>query len=278
MIRAMYSAISGLKQQQTALDVTSNNLANVNTIGFKAARATFKDQLQQNISGGSASGATSGGQNARQVGLGVTIGSIDNLMNDGNVQTTGQPLDISISGEGFFRVASSTPPATPSAAQTQYTRAGNFTKNDQGYVTTSDGHYVLNYPTAGNPNTGQYIQIPTGASGVAVGADGTVSYAPAGGGNRVTAGIISLAKFPNEDGLVRQQGNLWSTDPASGAEIVGRPGGDYGPTVGGTLESSNVDLASEFTNMIVAQRAFQANSRVISTTDEMLQDLVNLKH
>jgi flagellar hook protein FlgE len=269
----MYSAISGLKQHQVMLDVTANNLANVNTIGFKGGRATFKDQLQQNFSGGAASGATSGGQNPQQVGLGVTLSSIDNLMTPGNLQTTGNALDIAISGEGFFRVGAGVPPALP--ASIEYTRAGNFSRNDQGFLVTSEGYYVMG--RTGGVGADQYIQIPAGASGAAVATDGTVSYIPAGGGSRVTAGQISLSKFPNQNGLVRASGNRWQLDPSSGAEIVGSPGGTFGNSIGGTIEMSNVDLASEFTAMIVAQRGFQANSRVISTSDELLQDLVNLK-
>ncbi len=274
MIRGMYSAISGLKSHQVMLDVTANNLANVNTIGYKGSRATFKDQLQQNFSGGAASGATSGGQNPQQVGLGVSMSSVDNLMTSGNLQTTGNPLDVAISGEGWFRVAPGAPPALPTAAM-QYTRAGNFSRNDQGYLVTTEGYYVMGRDFT--TNTDQYIQIPAGSTGTAVAADGTVSYIPSGGGARVTASTISLAKFPNENGLVRASGNRWQEDPSSGAEIVGAPGGTYGNTVGGTIEMSNVDLANEFTAMIVAQRGFQANSRVISTSDEILQDLVNLK-
>lgn len=273
MIRGMYSAISGLKQHQVMLDVTANNLSNVNTIGFKASRATFKDQLQQNFAGGAAAGPTSGGQNPQQVGLGVTLSSVDNLITGGNLQTTGNPLDVAISGEGWFRVAQAAPPTVPTSFQ--YTRAGNFTRNDQGYLVTSEGYYVMGR----NPTTGadHFIQIPAGSTGTAVASDGTVSYIPAGGGTRLVAGTLSLAKFPNENGLVRASGNRWQMDPSSGAEIVGQPGGTYGITVGGTVEMSNVDLAAEFTSMIVAQRGFQANSRVISTSDEMLQDLVNLK-
>ncbi len=274
MIRGMYSAISGLKSHQVMLDVTANNLANVNTIGYKGSRATFKDQLQQNFSGGAASGATSGGQNPQQVGLGVSMSSVDNLMTGGNLQTTGNPLDVAISGEGWFRVAPGAPPALPTGA-IQYSRAGNFSRNDQGFLVTTEGYYVMGRDFA--TNTDQYIQIPAGSTGTAVATDGTVSYIPTGGGARVTASTISLAKFPNENGLVRASGNRWQEDPSSGAEIVGQPGGTYGNTVGGTIEMSNVDLANEFTAMIVAQRGFQANSRVISTSDEILQDLVNLK-
>ena len=273
MIRGMYSAISGLKQHQVMLDVTANNLANVNTVGYKGSRATFKDQLQQNFSGGAASGATSGGQNPQQVGLGVTLSSVDNLITGGNLQTTGNPLDVAISGEGFFRVAQAAPPALP--ADVEYTRAGNFSRNDQGFLVTSEGYYVMgrNFTT----NADEFIQIPAGASGIAVASDGTVSYIPNGGTARTTASTISLAKFPNANGLVRSSGNRWQEDPSSGAELVGRPGGTYGVTVGGTLEMSNVDLANEFTQLITAQRGFQANSRVIATGDELLQDLVNLK-
>ncbi|WP_205696171.1 flagellar hook-basal body complex protein [Conexibacter sp. SYSU D00693] len=269
----MYSAVSGLKQHQTKLDVTSNNLANVNTVGYKTARTSFKDQLQQTVYGGSASGPNTGGTNAAQIGLGVQLASVDAVMTAGSLQATGNPLDIAIQGEGFFRVATGAPPAAPT--QIQYTRAGNFQRNDQGYLTTAEGYYVMGRTTAGGPD--EYIQIPTGATAVAVGNDGMVTYIPAGGGARVTAGTLSLAKFPNENGLVRVSGNRWESNPASGTELVGLPGGNFGQTIGGTLEMSNVDLAAEFTDMIVAQRGFQANSRVISVGDEMLQDLVNLK-
>jgi flagellar hook protein FlgE len=272
MVRGMYSAISGLRTHQTMLDVTSNNLANVNTVGYKASRTTFKDQLQQTMYGGSAAGPNTGGTNAAQVGLGVQLGSVDAVMGDGSIQSTGGTLDIAIQGEGWFRVGIGAPPAMPT--ELNYSRAGNFIRNDQGYLVTPEGYYVIGR-TAG---ADAYIQVPTGGTGIAVGVDGEVTYVPAGGGLRVTAGTISLAKFPNDNGLLRLSGNRWLAHPASGNEIVGTPGGGtYGYTIGGTLEMSNVDLAQEFTNMIVAQRGFQANSRVISTADEMLSELVNLK-
>jgi flagellar hook protein FlgE len=280
MIRGMYSAISGLRTHQTMLDVTSNNLANVNTVGYKASRTTFKDQLQQTLYGGSAEGPNTGGTNAAQIGLGVQLGSIDAVMGAGSMQSTGNPLDVAIQGEGWFRVGlgdpSTTPPTMP--AEMNYTRAGNFIRNDQGYVVTPEGYYVMGRDTTTTPASDNFIQIPGGATGVAVGSNGAVSYIPAGGGSRTTAGTIGLAKFPNDEGLLRLSGNRWAAHPAAGTENVGIPDGStFGQTIGGTLEMSNVDLASEFTNMIVAQRGFQANSRVISTADEMLQDLVNLK-
>jgi flagellar hook protein FlgE len=280
MIRGMYSAISGLRTHQTMLDVVSNNLANVNTVGYKSSRTTFKDQLEQTLAGGSAQGPNTGGTNSAQVGLGVQLGSVDAVMGEGSLQSTGNPLDVAIQGEGWFRVGAGDPSATPATMPTElnYTRAGNFLRNDQGFLVTPEGQYVIGLDTSTTPATDAFIQIPTGSTSVAVGNDGTISYIPAGGGNRTAAGIISMAKFPNDAGLLRLSGNRWAAHPAAGAEQVGTPDGrTFGSTIGGTLEMSNVDLASEFTSMIVAQRGFQANSKVISTADEMLQELVNLK-
>jgi len=271
----MFSAISGLKTHQVMLDVVANDIANVNTVGYKAARTTFKDSLNQLQFGASSPNPTQGGQNAAQVGLGVQLGSIDNLMTGGALQNTGNVLDVAIQGKGMFTVANGAPPAIP--ANHQYTRAGNFTLNSSGYLMTQDGFYVMgrNASGAGAPNT--YIQVPPGSSDLAVAQDGSVSYVPAGGGARTNAGYLSLATFPNDAGLQRVSGNRWMQSPSSGAATSGTPGGDYGLVSSGTIEMSNVDLASEFTSMIGAQRGFQANSRVISTSDEMLQDLVNLK-
>ena len=271
MMRSMFAAISGLKVHQTMLDVTSNDIANVNTLGFKCQRTTFKDSLAQLQRGGAAPTAAQGGSNAAQVGLGVQLGSIDNQMGAGALQTTGNVLDVAIQGEGMFRVA-----GTAAGANMQYTRAGNFTTNEQGYLLTQEGYYVVGKDGAGGAD--QLIQIQPGGTNVAVAADGSVSYIPAAGGARVTAGYMTLAKFPNESGLERASGNRWLASANSGTEQADVAGqGGRGQTTAGAIEMSNVDLASTFTNMITAQRGFQANSRVISTSDEMLQDLVNLK-
>jgi flagellar hook protein FlgE len=270
----MFAAISGLRTHQVMLDVTANDLANVNTAGYKAARTTFRDSLAQLQRGGSGAGGGLGGANSAQVGLGTQLGSIDNLMSTGAIQSTGNVLDVAVQGSGWFRVASATPPALPTAFE--YTRAGNFTVNQAGDLTTSEGYYVMGRTTPGG-TTDTFINVPAGSTDVAIGQDGGVSYAPAGGGARVTAGYLSLAKFANEAGLTRASGGRWTLSPSSGPEQVSTPGGTYGVTTSGALEMSNVDLAQEFTNMISAQRGFQANSRVISTADEMLQDLVNLK-
>jgi flagellar hook protein FlgE len=271
MMRSMFAAISGLKVHQTMLDVTSNDIANVNTLGFKGQRTTFKDSLAQLQRGGAAPNAAQGGSNAAQVGLGVQLNSIDNQMQSGALQTTGNVLDVAIQGEGWFRVA-----GTRAGADLQYTRADNFTRNATGDLVTQDGYYVMGSATAGAGGANP-INIPNGATNLAIGQDGAVSYDPAGGGARVTAGYLTIAKFPNEGGLERTSSNRWKASASSGAETAGTPGGNFGLTTSGTVEMSNVDLASEFTNMITAQRGFQANSRVISTSDELLQDLVNLK-
>jgi flagellar hook protein FlgE len=288
MMRAMFAAISGLKQHQTMLDVTANDIANVNTLGFKANRVTFKDSLSQLQRGGASQTAGQGGQNPAQVGLGVAMSSIDSVMGGGALQSTGNTLDVAIQGEGWFRVGQGTAPAVP--GNIQYTRAGNFSRNDQGYLVTQDGYYVVGKAAttvAGPPVTytpsaaDGLINIPTGATNVAIAQDGSVSYVPIGGGARVTSGFLSIAKFANEPGLQRDSGNRWLASPASGGEVVGTPGttaaGTWGVTTSGTIEMSNVDLATEFTNMITAQRGFQANSRVIGTADDMLQELVNIK-
>ena len=258
MMRGMYSAISGLRNHQIMLDVTANDLANVNTVGFKASRTSFSDSLAQ-LQRSGASATTGNGAKSAQIGLGVHLGSIDNLMTNGAVQSTGSPYDVAITGTGWFRVSNSTPtagatPADPdtfaSSSTFEYTRAGNFTLSDQGELATQDGWRVVGKgvdATTGGPSTTDVvIKIPDGATDVSISADGAVTYTPAG---------------------------------SSGAPADSTPGTNgLGQTVGGQLEMSNVDLATEFTNMITAQRGFEASSRVLSTTDEMLQTLVNLKH
>ncbi|HEX8753135.1 MAG TPA: flagellar hook-basal body complex protein [Solirubrobacterales bacterium] len=271
----MFAAISGLKSHQTMLDVTANNIANVNTVGYKASRATFKDSLSQLQIGAAGPGGGLAGRNAAQVGLGVQIGSIDNLMTSGTLQSTGNVTDLAIQGPGMFVIGSATPPALPT--NYEYTRAGNFTFNSEGYLTTQEGDYVLGRTAAGGGAPNTYIQVPKGSTDISIGQEGAVTYVPSGGGPRVTAGCLSMATFENEAGLQRTSGNRWIESAASGAANQGTPGGEFGLTISGTVEMSNVDLATEFTDMIAAQRGFQANSRVISTSDEMLQDLVNLK-
>ena len=290
MMRGMYSAISGLRNHQIMLDVTANDLANVNTVGFKASRTSFRDSLAQLQRSGASATTGNAGAKSAQIGLGVQLGSIDNLMTNGAFQSTGSPYDVAITGNGWFRVSNTAPtagtaPAPDTFASTatfEYTRAGNFTLNDQGELATQDGWRVVGkgVDNAGAPTaTDIVIKVPAGATDVSVSPDGSVTYTPSGGGARATAGFLSLASFANEAGLDRVSANRWQSTASSGAPAADTPGvNGLGQTVGGELEMSNVDLATEFTNMITAQRGFEASSRVLSTCDEMLQTLVNLKH
>ena len=276
MMRAMDAAVSGLKNHQTLLDVTANNIANVNTVGYKASRATFADSLAQTVIGATAPGNGQAGRNAAQVGLGVQLSSIDNLMGGGSLESTGETTDLAIEGEGMFIVADGNP-AEGVPKQVEYTRAGNFKFNNEGYLTTQSGEYVLGKkePGAGVPDT--YIQVPKGSTDISIGQDGSVSYIEEGSEERKVAGYVSIARFSNEPGLERTTGSNWVESVASGKAEDGTPGGKFGMTISGTLEMSNVELATEFTNMIDAQRGFEANSRTITTAGEMLQTLVNLQ-
>jgi flagellar hook protein FlgE len=280
MMRGMFAAISGLKQHQTMLDVTANDISNVNTLGYKSSRVTFQDSLLQMQRGAAAPAGNNGGSNAAQVGLGVGLGSVDNLMSGGAVQTTGNPLDVAIQGDGFFQLGEGAPTAlAPNVAASTYTRAGNFSVNAQGYLISQSGQYVLGFaqPQGAAPPT-VAVNVPAGATGIAIDQSGGVSYIDPTTLTRVTPFRLTLATFSNSAGLERQGGNKWIASANSGFKTVNTPGQNgMGITTAGAVEMSNVDLSQTFTSMITAQRGFQANSRVISTADEMLQDLVNMK-
>jgi flagellar hook protein FlgE len=285
----MYAAISGLEAHQTMLDVTANNLANVDTIGYKAQRTTFVNELSQLIAGSSGQTAQNGGTNPIQVGLGAQVGSIDSIMNSGSFQATGNTLDIAIQGQGFLCVGLGTPGSTPTTGvpttgSMQFTRAGNLTTDSAGYLTTASGMYVMGSTTAGGTTPDTYLQIPPGSSNVAIGQDGSVTYTDENPTSptyqtTVTAGYVSLANFPNQAGLTRDAQSLWSPSSNSGAASFGTPStGAFAnsQTISGQLEQSNVDMATEFTNMIEAERGYQANSSVIGTANQMMQTLVQM--
>jgi flagellar hook protein FlgE len=289
MMSGMYAAISGLDAHQTMLDVTANNLANVDTVGYKAQSTEFSDELSQLVASGSAANGFSAGTNPKQVGLGAQVGSIDNVMTAGGVESTGNATDVAIQGNGWLRVANGNVSATPPAFDaTQYTRAGDLTFNASGYLCTQTGQYVLGYGATQNATTGTYsantaggpnnpIIVPPGSTNVTVGPDGSVNYQTSTG-TSVTAGYISLSTFPNQAGMQRDGGSLWSATAASGAEVAGQPGtGSYGQTISGELEQSNVDMGTEFTNMIEAERGYQANASTITTADQMMQTAVEMK-
>lgn len=402
MMRSLFSGVSGLKNHQTQMDVIGNNIANVNTVAFKASRVTFEDILSQTIEGArSPVSGGPGGVNPTQIGLGMTISSVDTIFTPGSLQTTNNPTDLAIQGDGFFIVSSGT--------QVYYTRDGSFSMSADGSLVGSGGYRVQGWlaDSDGNIDTTQALQnivIPVGtqmkpkATGnllfegnldanspdgtvwttssqvydslgnahnlvitftksgtntwdweatldavsggtgtvgfgqdgsVTSGGTGTLSFTITGAddlnvtvdfsqmtqfGNPSTAyvssqdgygagsletvsidssgiitgiftngqskalGQVALATFVNPAGLTKVGGNLYQISNNSGAPNIGAANsGGRGSIAVGALEMSNVDLAQEFTNMIVTQRGFQANSRVITTSDEMLQDLINIK-
>ncbi|MFN8224920.1 MAG: flagellar hook-basal body complex protein [Gaiellales bacterium] len=265
----MFSAISGLRVHQAMLDVTANDIANVNTVGYKSERTSFKDALSQMQKGASAATASLGGTNAAQVGLGVQMSSIDNQMNAGAIQSTGNTFDLAIQGDGWFRVTDD----PTGFSRIYYTRAGNFTRDSAGDLVSPEGYYLVGR-TSGGADT--KITVPATVDSVTVGQNGDVTTVTAG--VSAVAATINLAKFPNDTGLQRMSGNKFGETQNSGAPTILAPGvSGAGLITPGAVEMSNVDLAQEFTDMITAQRGFQANSRVISAADEMLQELVNLK-
>ena len=277
MMRSFSSAVGGLRAHQTAMDVVANNIANVNTSAFKSSRFTFADSLSQVLR--SASGATPnrGSSNAQQIGLGATTGSIDNIMSQGAITATGNPFDVAIQGDGFFRVTD-----TPGFTNINYTRAGNFTTDSNGDLVTQDGWYVVGYDVVAGPpmapgTTQQKINIPTTARTVNIDSNGLVSYVDDAGTTHYVA-YISMAKFPNNAGLQHVGENRWMATASSGAPTNGVAGaGGMGTLTNRALEMSNVDLANEFSEMIKAQRGFQANSRTITAVDDMIQALIQMK-
>jgi flagellar hook protein FlgE len=270
----MYSGVSGMRGFQTKLDVIGNNIANVNTVGFKAGRVMFKDILSQSMSGVTAPvEGESGGVNAKQIGLGVTIASIDTMHTPGSAMTTGAPTDLRIDGDGFFVVS-------PSADGPRYlTRSGNFTLDANRQLVNADGMFVL----SGDDGEGQPITLDEGVTAFSISQDGTIVAIDQDGIATPTEFQIGVAKVVNPSGLEKVGGNLYRMTPNANAEselIVGTAANvetGTGAIITGQLEMSNVDLTNEFTEMIVAQRGFQANSRIITTSDEILQEVVNLK-
>jgi flagellar hook protein FlgE len=265
----MFSAISGLRVHQVMLDVAANDIANVNTLGYKGSRTSFKDALNQLQKAAAGATANLGGTNASQVGLGVQVNAIDNMMQSGAIQSTGNPFDIAIQGDGWFQVTDD----PTGFSRVYYTRAGNFTRDVNGDLVTPEGYYLVGTASGGG-NT--KITIPATVDSVNIGQNGDVITVT--GGAPTVVATIRLAKFPNDAGLQRISGNKFIQSNNSGTATMNVPGaGGVGLITPGAVEMSNVDLASEFTNMIIAQRGFQANSRIISSADEMLQELVNLK-
>lgn len=293
MLRSMYAGISGMKGFQTQLDVVGNNIANVNTAGFKKGRVTFQDMMSQTIAGASAPTAIRGGINPAQVGLGSQIGSIDNIHTGGNLQTTNRTLDLALEGDGMFVFGSGIEQNANDIdlAETEilFSRAGNMYFDDNGYIVNANGQYLIGrngLDQEGNPIQGDNsrIRIPEGAASFSIQGNGVVNYIDASGETQ-TAGQIMLANFSNPGGLEKVGGNMFRSSVNDGmftgdddvVQLFEPESEGVATLVSGAIEMSNVDLAEEFTDMIVAQRGFQANTRIITTSDEILQELVNLK-
>lgn len=271
MLRSLYSGISGMRAFQTKLDIIGNNISNVNTVGFKSSRAMFKEILTQTISGISApEEGVRGGVNAKQIGLGVSLGSVDTLHTPGSAMTTNVVTDLRIDGDGFFAVR-----ATEDQEIPYLTRAGNFMLDGNRQLVTSDGLFVQ---TAGGGN----IVLGAEVSSFSIGLDGTINAVSTDGTSTPTGFQIGVVKVSNPAGLERIGGNMYrynvnadvnalQISPANSAEV------GTGAIIAGQIEMSNVDLTNEFSEMIVSQRGFQANTRIITTSDEVLQEIVNLK-
>ena len=283
MLRSLFAGISGLRANQTMLDVTGNNIANANTIGFKASTTLFQDTLSQMLTGASGANAQRGGTNPIQVGLGVQIAAISANFNQGSAQTTGRSTDLMIQGDGMFVVQAGT--------QRLYTRAGAFNFDETGTLVTPTGARVQGYELdgAGNP-TGGLVDVTLDTAGLTppvpagveltsytIGADGVLMGVFSDDIQRPMA-QLAIADFNNVMGLERVGETMFRESANSGAAQLGVAGeGRRGTLMGGALEMSNVDLSAEFTNLILAQRGFQASSRVITTSDQVLEDLVNIK-
>jgi flagellar basal-body rod protein FlgG len=261
MIRALYSAASGMTAQQLSVDTIAHNLANANTNGFKARRTQFEDLLYQNlIQPGAAAGSQTTVPSGLQVGLGTRPVANEIIFTQGNFIQTDNPLNVVIQGKGFFQVRQ------PSG-QLAYTRDGGFQLDRDGNIVTATGDPI-------EPQ----ITIPAQAQSVTIAADGTVSYTQPGQTASQTAGQMQLANFANPGGLNSIGKNLFTPTDASGDPTVGNPGGQegLGTLMPGYVEGSNVSVVEEFINMIVSQRAYDANSKVVKAADEMYQQVNNL--
>ena len=296
MMRALYSSVAGLKAHQTAMDVVGNNIANVNTFGYKTQRTTFRDAYYQTLQGSADATKDLGGTNSIQIGYGSGVSSVDTNHEIGGYASTGYTMDCYIDGEGYFV-------ATDANGNAYLTRVGAFYFDAQGYLVDGNGRYICGYaPGAVNPDTGkpdmkvkefnksaedgdfQDVRIrkpmdgdePMVLSSISIGGTGVITGVDTNGKIQ-TIGQIVLANVPNPDGLTLLGDSYWKAMNNVGKYTFETPGHLTGELVTGGLEASNVDLANEITQMITVQRGYQVNSRVINVADSMLEELVNLK-
>lgn len=303
MMRSLYSSVAGLKSHQTAMDVVGNNIANVNTFGYKTQRTTFRDAYYQTLQGSADSTKDLGGVNALQIGYGAGVATVDTNHELGGYAATGYTMDCYIDGEGYFV-------ATDANGNAYLTRVGAFYFDAAGYLVDGNGRYICGYAPTGNvkddgtpemdedgfnasatagtfqdtrirkptkvDENGQATEEPIALSSIAIGVTGVVTGVDQNG-QIVTIGQIVLANVPNPDGLTLLGDSYWKAMNNVGEYTFETPGHLTGELVTGGLEASNVDLANEITQMITVQRGYQANSRVINVADSMLEELVNLK-
>ena len=261
-MRSLDIAGTGMQAQQTNAEVISNNIANMSTTGFKRRRAEFQDLIYQNLRRVGSDSSDSGSivPAGAQVGLGVKTAAIYRINEQGNLQQTSNTLDMAIQGGGYFQV-------TLPSGDTAYTRDGTFGLASDGSLVTADGYAV-------QPG----LQIPSNATGVTVNQSGQVQVTIQGQTAPTTVGQLQLATFPNEAGLDAQGNNLFLQTAASGQPVTGNPAtAGVGSVMQGFVESSNVNVVTEITNLITAQRAYEMNSRVITTSNDMLSTLTNLR-
>lgn len=306
MIRSLYSGVSGMRSNQTKMDVIGNNIANVNTTGFKSGRVRFQDMLSQTMANAQeATPGNLGGVNAQQVGLGVKVGAIDTIMTDGALQPTSRDLDLAIEGTGFFMVSQD-----DAGTMKLYTRDGAFYRDSAGDLVNAGGYHVLGYLNEGDLETaplnisntidalndagdtiaaededgnairdveGNPMNVQVALQTFSIDGSGTIKGVYSDG-KSYNIGQIAISKFDNSAGLEKMGNNNYRASNNSGNPVVGSANADgFGIIRQGVLEMSNVDLANEFTELIVTSRSYQANSRTITTSDEMLQELLSLK-
>ena len=278
MMKALYSGVSGLKSHQTKMDVIGNNISNVNTYGFKAQRATFRDVYYQTLRSPSSGSATRGGTNASQVGYGAQVGSVDTIHSLSGYSPTDKSTDLCINGEGYLVVKDA-------SNNIFYTRLGSLNFDAVGNLVDSNGSKVLGV----NGVSTSTINAISGLAPIAItnynnyknitiNSDGSISGTDKTTGTISTLATIHVANIPNQDALILEGNSYYTAGNNTGTityEIPGLQG--TGAFITGGLEMSNVDLAKEFSDMIITQRGFQANTKIVSVVDQMLEELVNLK-
>ena len=261
-MRALDIAGTGMQAQQTNVEVISNNIANMTTTGFKRRRAEFQDLIYQNLRrvGSNTSDAGTAVPSGAQIGLGVRTAAIYRINEQGNLQQTSNKLDLAVQGGGYFQV-------TLPSGETAYTRDGSFSLSSTGQIVTADG-----YPVAPG------ITIPANATDVTIDSAGEVQVTVPGQAAPQQVGTLQLASFANDAGLDAQGQNLLIASAASGQPVTGAPSSPgFGSVMQGFVETSNVNVVSEITNLITAQRAYEMNSKVITAGNEMLSTLTNLR-